>query len=132
MSPLFSSTISKASRIEINIPESVLKTLCISGYSCVSNGSKQLYERGSQDILTLSLPLRAGGAEIITKEEFVKANAKGEKSENICEELNAAFLSGIKGVLKILRRTLDTDLPISVHPNFQTAPPINKVCSKIM
>lgn len=96
MSPLFSSTISKASRIEINIPESVLKTLCISGYSCVSNGSKQLYERGSQDILTLSLPLRAGGAEIITKEEFVKANARGEKSENICEELNAAFLSGIK------------------------------------
>lgn len=44
----------------MNIPGSVLKTVCISGYSCVSNASKQLYERGSQDILTLSLPLRAG------------------------------------------------------------------------
>lgn len=34
---------------------------------------------------------------------------------------NDAFLSGIKGVLKILSRTLDTDLSISVHPNFQIA-----------
>lgn len=65
---MFSSTISKASGIEINIPQSVLNTLCLSGYSCVSNGTKQLYERVSQDILTLSLPLRAkGGAVIITK-----------------------------------------------------------------
>lgn len=34
----------------------VLKTLCISGYSCVSNVSKQLYELRLQNILTLSLP----------------------------------------------------------------------------